>query len=90
MGEVNKGELNMRVSAICKNENGEKYAYVTFSDGVREAEGCIPKCKIDRNEGFANIEVQQLEKYMRDNLTELKKMAAGVDIFSAFLDTGEK
>ena len=84
----NKGEIDMSVSAVCKNENGEKYAFVTFSDGVREAEGSIPKCKINRNQGFADIEVQQLEKYMRDNLTDLKKMAAGVDIFSAFLDSG--
>ena len=80
----NKGELNMAVSAICKNESGEKYAFVTFSDGVREAEGSIPKCNIIRNQGFAEIEVQQLEKYMQENLAQLKKMAAGVDIFSAF------
>ena len=80
----NKGELNMAVSAICQNESGEKYAFVTFSDGVREAEGSIPKCNIIRNKGFAEIEVQQLEKYMQENLAQLKKMVAGVDIFSAF------
>ena len=83
----NTGELNMRVSAVCQNKKGEKYAYITFTDGVREAEGIIPKCNITRNQGFADIEVNQLEKYMRDNLTQLKKMAAGVDIFSAFLDS---
>ncbi|SHJ59502.1 hypothetical protein [Pseudobutyrivibrio xylanivorans] len=83
----NKGELDMNVSAVCQNETGEKYAFVTFSDGVREAEGSIPKCRIIRNQGFADIEIQQLEKYMRDNLRQLKKMAAGVDIFSAFLES---
>ncbi len=80
----NQGELNMSVSAVCQNETGDKYAFITFSDGVREAEGKIPECKIKRNDGFAEIEVQQLEKYMKDNLRELKKMAAQVDIFSAF------
>lgn len=81
---ANNGELNMSVSAICQNDKGEKYAFVTFSDGVRDAEGRIPECKIITNNGFAVIEVDQLEKYMRDNLTDLKKMAAGIDIFSAF------
>ena len=81
----NKGELDMSVSAICQNENGDKYAYVHFSDGIREAEGIIPKCKIEKNQGFAEIEVQELEKYMQDNLQQLKKTAAGIDIFSAFL-----
>ena len=80
----NNGELNMSVSAVCKKDNGDKYAFVTFTDGVRDAEGRIPECKIISNNGFAAIEVQQLEKYMRDNLTSLKKMAAGIDIFSAF------
>ncbi len=80
----NTGELSMSVSAICQNEQGGKYAYVTFTDGVRDAEGRIPECNITKNNGFAEIEVEQLEKYMQDNLDELKKMAAGIDIFSAF------
>lgn len=84
MGENNVGELNMSVSAVCQTEKGEKYAFVTFSDGVRTAEGRIPECKLLRNDGFAVIEVQQLEKYMQEHLPELKKMAAGIDIFSAF------
>ena len=83
--EDDVGQLNMSVSAICSNKDGEKYAYVTFSDGIREAEGIIPKCRIIKNQGFADIEVQQLEKYMQENLAQLKKMAAGVDIFGAFL-----
>lgn len=85
----NIGELNMSVSAICSNKNNEKYAYVTFSDGIREAEGIIPKCRIMRNQGFAEIEIHQLEKYMQENLQQLKQMAKGVDIFSAFLANDE-
>lgn len=74
----------MSVSAVCQNEQGDKFAYVTFSDGVRNAEGRIPECKLISNDGFAEIEVEQLEKYMQEHLSELKKMAAGIDIFSAF------
>ena len=84
MSNYNAGELNMSVSAICQNEKGDKYAFVSFADDVRAAEGKIPECKILKNEGFAEIEVAQLEKYMRDHLTELKKMSAGIDIFSGF------
>jgi hypothetical protein len=84
MGTYNEGELNMSVSAVCNNDKGEKYAFVTFTDGVRTAEGRIPDCKLLKNDGFAEIEVQQLEKYMSEHLSELKKMAAGIDIFSAF------
>lgn len=80
----NTGEINMSVSAVCHNEKGENYAFVTFSDEVREAEGKIPDCRIIRNNGFAEIEVKELEKYMQENLKELKKTAAGIDIFSAF------
>ncbi len=84
MEKYNEGELNMSVSAICQNEKGEKYAFVTFDDGVRQAEGRIPECKILKNAGFAEIEVSELEKYMHEHLSELKKMASQVDIFSAF------
>ncbi len=79
----NKGELNMSVSAICSDENG-KYAFVSFTDGVRTAEGKIPDCKITKNNGFAEIEISQLENYMKDNLSQLKSMASKIDIFSAF------
>ena len=82
--KYNSGELKMSVSAICRSENGNQYAFVTFTDGVRSAEGRIPECKLLKNNGFAEIEVKELEKYMQEHLQELKRMSAGVDIFSAF------
>ncbi len=82
--ENTKGEIDMSVSPICLAKNGEKYAFVTFSDGVRNAEGKIPDCRIIKNNGFAKIEVAQLEKYMFENLKHLKKMAAGINVFDAF------
>ena len=51
----NNDELQMQVSPIC-NKNGEKLAYVTFSDSVRRAEGEIPKCIINSNTGFSEEE----------------------------------
>jgi hypothetical protein len=84
MDKYNAGELQMSVSAVCQSDDGKKYAFVTFTDGVRTAEGRIPECKLLKNDGFAEIEVKELEKYLQEHLSELKKMAAGIDIFSAF------
>ena len=84
MKDLKAGELNMSVSAVCRNEQGDKYAFVTFTDGIRTAEGKIPDCKVIKNDGFAEIELQQLERYLKEHLTDLKKMAASIDIFSAF------
>lgn len=81
----NNGELQMSVSSICRDESGKKMAYVTFSDGVRNAEGRIPACKITSNEGFAAIEVSELEKYMTEHLEEIKTMAANVNVLDAFM-----
>ena len=78
-------ELSMTVSPICHDKKGEKYAYVSFIDGVRSAEGRIPDCKIEKNQGFSKEEVEQLEQYMIGNLMELKKMAAGVNVMKAFM-----
>ena len=80
--------LNMSVSAIC-TKDGEKYAFVFFSDGRRTAEGKIPACKIISNKGFSQGEVEQLEEYMQRELAQLKKMAAGIHVLDAFMKDDE-
>lgn len=81
---LKRGELSMTVSQICYNEKGERYAFVTFTDGVRNAEGKIPDCTIISNQGFAKIEITQLESYMKENLSMLKKMASHIKAFDIF------
>lgn len=84
-------DMRLSVSPVCKKK-GETYAFVTFteecntqgaSDGqaLRVAEGKIPDCKIISNEGFDEGEVRMLEMYMKQNLLQLKKMAAGIRLF---------
>lgn len=77
-------ELSMSVSPICEKD-GRKSAYVSFSDGKRNAEGEIPDCKIIKSEGFDEAEIAQLELYMKGNLMMLKKMASSVNVFEAFM-----
>lgn len=76
--------LNMTVSPVC-TKNGTKVAYVSFTDGVRTAEGEIPICRITKNKGFDDREVEQLENYMKRELTSLKKMAARINVLDAFM-----
>lgn len=77
-------EVNMTVSPICEKD-GKKYAFVSFVDGERIAEGKIPDCKILSNKGFSQEEVEQLEIYMMSELQDLKRMAAGVRLWDAFV-----
>lgn len=76
--------LQMMVSPICMKD-GEKTAYVTFSDGSRHAEGEIPKCVVIKSEGFDNDEIYQLENYMEENLDMLKSMAASINPIKAMM-----
>jgi len=77
-------ELKMSVSPICIKD-GNRYAFVNFADGNRTAEGKIPDCKILSNKGFSEQEITQLEEYMKKELPNLKKMAAGVNVLGAFM-----
>ncbi len=79
-----ENEMNMTVSSICA-KNGQKYAYVAFTDGSRSAEGRIPDCRILSSAGFTKGEVEQLEAYMKRELRELKRMAAGIRIVDALM-----
>ncbi|MCM1263858.1 MAG: hypothetical protein NC313_14195 [Butyrivibrio sp.] len=77
-------ELKMSVSPIC-TKDGSKYAFVSFTDGKRSAEGKIPDCKIISNDGFSDEEVEKLEYYMQQELPQIKKMAAGINIMHSFM-----
>ena len=74
----------MSVSPICVKD-GNRYAFVNFTDGKRLAEGKIPDCKIISNKGFSEEEVGKLEEYMQKELPKLKKMAAGINVLGALM-----
>lgn len=77
-------ELKMSVSPICVKE-GNRYAFVNFTDGKRLAEGKIPDCKIISNKGFNDDEIGKLEEYMQKELPKLKQMAAGINVLGALM-----
>ena len=77
-------DVNLTVSQVFAKD-GEKYAFVSFSQGQRVAEGKIPDCKIISNKGFTEEEVSELENYMQNELAKLKRMAAGIRLLDAFM-----
>ena len=79
-----KNEFTMSVSPICV-KNGKKYAFVSFIDGERSAEGKIPDCKIVSATGLDRGEIRMLEEYMKRELPMLKKMAAGIRLMDAIM-----
>ena len=75
--------VDMSVSPVCEKD-GKKYAYVTFSTNGKTAEGRIPECVIEKNDGFSDEEVEALCEYMKAQLPTLKKTAASLNVFDAF------
>lgn len=78
-------ELTMTVSPVCEKA-GERFAYVSFADGERSAEGKIPACKIVSATGFREDEIRMLEEYMQQELPRLKRMAAQIRLMDAFMN----
>ena len=76
--------MDMSVSPVCVKD-GKQYAFVSFTEGNRTAEGRIPECRIIASSGFSKEEVVGLEDYMKRELTQLKKMAAGIRLLDAFM-----
>ena len=82
--ETDVTEMKMLVSGVIE-QDGEKKACVYFEDGARYAEGYIPDCKIVKSKDFSDEEIRELEEYLRENLLELEKTAAGINPISALM-----
>ncbi|MCR5774566.1 MAG: hypothetical protein K6G42_05730 [Lachnospiraceae bacterium] len=77
--------VDIKVSGVFEKD-GKQFAYVSFSDEGRSAEGRIPDCVITHNKGFSDPEKEQLEDYMKRELTTLKKMASGINVVKALME----
>jgi hypothetical protein len=77
-------EVTLNLSGVV-GKDGQKIAYVRFSRGDDFAEGYIPDCIFTKVQGFTEDEVSMLTDYLRANLTELKKRAAGINPLTAIM-----
>ena len=78
-------ELELQISGVTEKD-GKKQAHVCFRGKDRYAEGLIPDCVLGKCEGFSDEEKEQLTDYLRANLTELKKTAAGINPLRAIME----
>ena len=77
--------MHITVSGITQSKDGVKVAYVCFEDEGRMAELTIPDRKLISNKGFDEEEMDQINSYLMDNMTMLKKTAAGINPFTAMM-----
>ena len=77
-------EVTLNLSGVV-GKDGQKIAYVRFSRGDDFAEGYIPDCIFTKVQGFTDDEVSMLTDYLRANLTEFKKRAAGINPLTAIM-----
>ncbi|WP_026503874.1 hypothetical protein [Butyrivibrio sp. NC3005] len=82
-------EMQMSVSGIVRNKQGEKSVYVIFSDGKREAEGEVFSGIITSNNGFTDEEKAVLTAYMHNQKAVILDMAKNVNPLKAFLQDGK-
>jgi hypothetical protein len=53
---------------------------VSFSEKGKSAEGYVPSCKIERNNGFTADEVEQMEAYLEENKSLIWEEAKKINI----------
>lgn len=75
--------MKMSVSQII-NENGQKKAYILFSDKKRSAEIVFPDGTLIKNNGFNDEEIDALKTYMQEESDTIKELAASVNLWKAF------
>ncbi|PXV89462.1 hypothetical protein C8E03_106113 [Lachnotalea glycerini] len=73
MGNVNN-ELKMTHSCIL-SRGKEKIVRVTFESETAYAEGIVPSGIIEKQNGFTEDEVKQLELYLKLNQDDIMKKA---------------
>ena len=78
------GEVKLDISGVTEKD-GKKRAYIMFTRGRDYAEGYIPECVLTKIHGFTDEEKESLERYLKANLTDLKKRAAKVNPLTAMM-----
>lgn len=78
-------EVRMSVSAMTRKD-GNKGVYVLFTDREKTAEFVLPGCKIIRNQGFSEDELQQLSAYVDGEQDAIYAMAKTVNPLKALME----
>lgn len=65
--------------------NGQRCVSVSFERGEDIAEGTVPGCKITKNKGFTNEEINRLEEYLQVNMDQIMKSAREISSLTHIL-----
>lgn len=71
-------EVKLTHSGIYSSD-GKRHVSVRFERGEDVAEGTIPACKITKNHGFSQDEVEGLEAYLEQSSDDLFEKAKGIN-----------
>jgi len=77
-------EIKMSVSSFIRKE-GDKAVYVMFYDGDKNAEFVLPECKLLKNNGFEEQDIEQLKKYIDHEKDTIFSMAKDVNPIKGFM-----
>lgn len=70
-------EVKLTHSGILASK-GRKHVSVCFERGKDTAEGSIPECRITKNHGFSDEEVEGLEGYLEQKCDEIFAKAKAI------------
>lgn len=77
-------EIRMSVSSFIRKD-GEKSIYVLFSDDNNSVEFELPECKVVRNNGFADSDIESLKEYIKNEQDYIYQIAKKVNPMKGFL-----
>ncbi|WP_099466661.1 hypothetical protein [Konateibacter massiliensis] len=76
---MERGKSELRMTHSCVLSRGkERIVRVTFEDDHAYAEGIVPDGKIEKQQGFSEDEVQQLEIYLKMNKDDIMQKAKAI------------
>ena len=81
-------DIQMSVSSMIRTKD-TKVLYVMFHDEKRNAEFCLPECKLVRNNGFSDEEISKLVDYVKNEQDTIYGLAKKVNPMKAFLGTDD-
>ncbi|MBR4759941.1 MAG: hypothetical protein IK078_07330 [Lachnospiraceae bacterium] len=77
-------DITMSVSAMTRSKDS-KAVYVFFQDENRSAELSLPECKVLKNDGFDEGEIQKLCEYVDSERDVIYNMAKQINPVKALM-----
>ncbi len=77
-------DIQMSVSSMTRSGD-EKAVYVFFQDGKKSAEFALPECRVVKNDGFDEEEIQKLSAYVDHERDTIFEMAKGINPIKALM-----